>query len=105
MKLELFGYTITINKNLAENTEMPLELQEAIKTIERYGIKPKSTSRQKEAARKATEKRSELARLKIENAINILRLENKAINCNSVARVSECSINTVRKYKSLIDAQ
>ncbi len=105
MKLELFGYTITISKDLLKSEEIPLELQKAIETIENYGMKAKSTSKQKEAAKKATEKRSEMARLKIENAINLLRLENKAINMKSVSVVSGCSINTVKKYKSIIEAQ
>ena len=29
----------------------------------------------------------------------------KDINCNSVSVVSGCSINTVRKYKEMIDSQ
>ena len=41
----------------------------------------------------------------IVNAINMLRIETKPINCNSVAVVSGCSINTVRKYKDMIDNQ
>lgn len=50
------------------------------------------------ATENATKKRTENARLKIENAINILRMEDKKINPNSVSVLSGCSINTVKKY-------
>lgn len=105
MKIEVFGYTISINKGLLEDENTPDELKKAIETIEKYGLKAKSTARQQKSAQKATKVRSDKAREKIQNAINILRLENKPINCNSVAVTSGCSINTVRKYKEIIDNQ
>ena len=105
MKIDVFGYTISINKALIEDENTPADLKKAIEIIEHYGLKTKSTEKQKKSAERATKARSDKAREKIENAINILRIENKDINCNSVAVVSGCSINTVRKYKDTIDNQ
>ena len=105
MKIDVFGYTITINKALIEDDNTPDDLKRAIEIIEHYGLKAKSTEKQKKSAQRATKARSDKAREKIENAINLLRLESKDINCNSVAVVSGCSINTVRKYKEMIDSQ
>ena len=105
MKINVFGYTITINKALLEDDNTPADLKKAIEIIEQYGLRAKSTDKQKKSAELATKVRSENARAKIENAINLLRIENKDINCNSVAVVSGCSINTVRKYKETIDNQ
>ena len=105
MKINVFGYTITINKALLEDENTPEDLKKAIEIIEKYGLKAKSTIKQQKSAERATKARSDKAREKIENAINLLRLESKDINCNSVAVVSGCSINTVRKYKHRIDNQ
>ena len=105
MKINVFGYTISINKSLIEDENTPEELKKAIEVIESYGLKAKSTAKQQKSAQRATKVRSDRARAKIENAINLLRIENKDINCNSVAVVSGCSINTVRKYKEMIDNQ
>ena len=60
--------------------------------------KIKHSTKKANATANATKKRTENARLKIENAINILRMEDKKINPNSVSVLSGCSINTVKKY-------
>lgn len=52
------------------------------------------------ATREATEKRSQNAREKIQNAINILRIENKKITHYSISQVAEVSFATVKKYIS-----
>ena len=52
------------------------------------------------ATREATEKRSQNAREKIQNAINILRIENKKITHYSISQVAEVSFVTVKKYIS-----
>ena len=105
MKVNIFGYTISISRGLIEDENTPEELKKAIEVIESYGLKAKSTAKQQKSAQRATKVRSDRARAKIENAINLLRIENKDINCNSVAVLSGCSINTVRKYKEMIDNQ
>ena len=52
------------------------------------------------AAAKATEARTKQAKEKIDNAINILRLENKKITHYSISKMSAVSYNTVKKYLS-----
>ena len=105
MKFTLFGLKITINKDNQEFEDMPNDLKEALDVIQKYGMKAQSTEKQRLSAERATRVRSDRAREKITNAINILRMENKPINCNSVSNASGCSINTVRKYKDMIDIQ
>lgn len=50
------------------------------------------------ATQKATKVRSERAKEKMENAINLLHLENKAITHYSIAQTSGVSFNTVKKH-------
>lgn len=50
------------------------------------------------ATEKATEARSKKVKEKINNAINILRMENKEITPYQVAKVSGVSFVTVKKY-------
>lgn len=59
--------------------------------------------KKREATIKATEVRSKKAKDKIENAINLLHLENKAITHYSIAKESGVSFNTVKKYIPDID--
>lgn len=102
MKFEILGYTINISKELQEQ-KLPKDLEEAIAVIEKYGQKVRSSEAQKKAAANATKKRIETARIKIENAINILRLENKKITEYAISKESGCSINTVKKYRDFIE--
>jgi len=53
------------------------------------------------ATQKATEARTKRAKKKIDNAINILRLENKPITHYSISKVAGVSYNTVKKYITL----
>lgn len=55
------------------------------------------------ATKKATKVRSEKAKEKIQNAINLLHLENKAITHYSIAQTSGVSYNTVKKHISDLD--
>jgi len=50
------------------------------------------------AADKATEVRSKRAKAKIENAINILRMENKPITYYSISKMGRVAFTTVQKY-------
>ena len=52
------------------------------------------------ATREATESRTKAAKEKIQNAINILRMENKKITHYSISQVAEVSFVTVKKYIS-----
>jgi len=53
------------------------------------------------ATQKATEARTKRAKKKIDNAINILRMENKPITHYSISKIAEVSYNTVKKYVNL----
>ncbi len=59
--------------------------------------------RKQNATRKATEVRSKKAREKIQNAINLLHLENREITHNSIEITGGVSYNTVKKYIPDID--
>ena len=98
MKFEILGYKIEINKKLQSNDKLPEDLQKAIKVLEKYGKKIGSSEAQKRAAAKATSARTSAAKEKIQNAINILKLEGNKITQYAIAKESGCSINTVRKY-------
>jgi hypothetical protein len=105
MILYINSYKININSKLLIDNSLPNDLRDAFTTIKRYGIKKEPTIKQKEAAKKGTQIRQQKAKEKIENAVNILRMDNQAINNNSVKRVSGCSINTVKKYTEFIEVQ
>jgi len=54
----------------------------------------------------ATKSRERIAKAKINNAINLLRLEDKKITTYAIAKESGCSYNTVKKYyKAVTDAR
>ena len=62
--------------------------------------KTKETSSAKtNAAKKATKKRSDNAKAKIENAVNLLRMLGSAITTYTVSVESGCSFNTCKKYE------
>lgn len=57
-------------------------------------------TKKQSSIQEATKYREHTAKAKIINAINILRLEDKEITTYSIAKVSGCSYNTVKKYQS-----
>jgi len=63
--------------------------------------KIKHSQKKYSAAITATEARTAKAKEKIQNAINILRMENKKITHYSISKVSGVSYLTVKKYISL----
>ena len=105
MKFEVFGYNIEVSKKLQSNEALPADLQEAIAVLEKYGKKIGSSEAQKKAAAKATATREQKAKEKIQNAINLLRMENKNLSNYAIAKTSGCSINTVKKYRNFINSQ
>jgi len=58
----------------------------------------KHSSKIDQATKKATAKRTATAKKKIQNAVNILRIENKKITHYSVAKTACVSYTTVKKY-------
>ena len=72
--------------------------------LDRYAqtkAKLQNNTRKKEAAAKATEARTAVAKKKIENAMNLLRIENKKINYNTIAKKAGVSYLTAKKYVTL----
>jgi hypothetical protein len=69
----------------------------------KYGesITPSKRNATKEARAANTQK----AKKKIENAINLLRIEGANISEYSDSKKSGCSINTVKKYREFINMQ
>ena len=55
------------------------------------------------AAAKATKTRSDNAKLKIENALNLMRLENRPISVYLVSKEAGVSYNTANKYSYIIE--
>lgn len=50
----------------------------------------------------ATKQRSDTAKAKIINAMNLLRLESKELTAYAIAKESGCSYNTVKKYFKVV---
>ena len=94
VKLELILMDVTPD----EHNEV---LKALIEKIDKELKKPTSVNKQV-AAKKATVIRQERVKEKIRNAINLLHLEDKKINVNSISRESGVAYNTVKKYSYLI---
>lgn len=91
--------------NKEPSLELSKELVEELSHLINNGKEVKYSHKKSNAAKKATELRAKMAREKIVNAINILRMENRKITEYAVAKVSGCSINTVKKYRDFIQGQ
>jgi len=76
-------------------------LKDLIEKIDKELKKPTPINKQK-SAKRATVIRQERAKNKIRNAVNLLHLEGKKINVNSVSKSSGVAYNTVKKYSYLI---
>ena len=63
------------------------------------------TTLKRNATKKAQEVRQKEVKSKIENAVNLLRIEGAKITEYAVSKKSGCSINTVKKYRAFIEAQ
>ena len=79
------------------------DIQNLISKLDSELRKPIKTTK-RNATKKAIEVKKETVKNKITNAVNLLNLENKKININSVSKISGCSYNTVKKYKYLLIA-
>jgi len=79
------------------------ELQNSINTLNELISKftdIRESDKKSLAAFKATEIRTQNAIKKIENSMNIFRMENKKISVNAISKNSGVSYNTVKKYLS-----
>jgi len=96
MRLTLTNEEIALIVVMLDN-QQELNLSEKI----RQQWKKPITMSKRNATKKAIEVKKQNAKDKIVKAINLMNLENKKININSVAKVSGCSYNTVKKYNHL----
>jgi response regulator of citrate/malate metabolism len=94
-------------KKLLENASVDIEyecawakdeLMNKVQNIKQFDISGKIV-----ATKKANEKKQETSKKKIENAVNMLRLEGKEITAYAVAKVAGISYNTARKYLKLMN--
>ncbi len=103
---ELRELVLLIEKfNKTNNINTASLIVEQISHYLNNGKELKYSHKKKKAASDATKLRVKKAKQRIENAVNILRMENKNISEYAVAKVSGCSINTVKKYRDFINGQ
>jgi len=101
MEFEVFGYKISIEKKALkdkENGEMPSDLKWALEVLEKYGKKIPASKRKIESAKRASEIKAKKAKEKIQNAVNLLRLQGEEITPYKVAKTAGVSYNTAKKY-------
>jgi hypothetical protein len=63
------------------------------------------TDKKKNATKAAHKANKEKTKEKIQNAVNLLRIENRKINVNSVSKAAGVHYKTARKYKDFIEGQ
>jgi hypothetical protein len=79
-----------------ENSKVYISMKEK---IEKPKIIPWSIKKSA-AAQKATEKRTKTAKIKIMNAVHLLKFQNKKITYYSIAKTGKVNYQTVKKYIS-----
>jgi len=106
---EVYTKKLSLNIEVHEITNLIPEiekieneyLREKLLTFIKNGKIIKYSTKKAIATEKATEARTKKAKEKIQNAINILRLENKKITHYSIAKTADVSYVTVKKYITL----
>lgn len=93
-KVELTAEEVIFLRLNLHNINAPEELINKLHEAEEYI--PSATKQL--ATQKATKVRSDRAKDKINNAINLLQLENKPITHYSISKTSGVSFNTVKKH-------
>ena len=87
--------SIELREKLRAEVETEIaELEELIRAIENSS----KTERRKSAAAAATAEREKRVKEKIQNAVNMLRMEQKEITPYQVAKMAGISYNTAKKY-------
>jgi len=97
MRLKIKESTITIPDALIEDENLDIDTTNAINILIEKGERVISKSKQ-ESARKALKIKVSKTKEKIQNAINLLRLQGRTINPYRVAKISGVSYNTAKKY-------
>jgi len=98
MRIKIKESVITIpDKLISQLDKLDIETANAINTLLRKGKRVISQTKQ-DTARKALKVKVSKTKEKIQNAINLLRLQGQPINTYQVAKLSGVAYNTARKY-------
>jgi len=98
MRLRIEDSIVIIpNKLIDKLDQLDIETANAINTLIRKGERVVSQKKQ-DTARAALKVKVNKTKEKIQNAINLLRLQGKPINPYQVAKLSGVAYNTARKY-------
>ncbi len=98
MRIKIKNSVLTIpDKLISQIDDLDIETANAINTLLRKGERIISQKKQ-DTAKEALKVKVSRTKEKVQNAINLLRLQAKPINAYQVAKLSGVSYNTVRKY-------
>ena len=98
MRLKIKESIVTIpDKLIKQLDELDVETANAINTLLNKGERVISENKKK-SAKAALKVKVTRTKAKVQNAINLLRLQGKPINPYQVAKLSGVSYNTARKY-------
>jgi len=101
MRIKIRDSVVTIPDKLIKNMDqLDIETANAINTLLRKGVRVISQKKQ-QSAKDALKVKVTKTKEKIQNAINLLRLQGKPINAYQVAKLSGVAYNTARKYLKL----
>ena len=101
VNMDEFSLIVTSLKSYLEKDVFVDETKNLLEKLDQELRKPIKTTK-RNATKKAIEIKQERAKEKIRNTVNLMNLENKKININSVSKESGVAYNTVKKYKYLL---
>jgi Fic family protein len=98
MRIKIKDNVITIpDKLIKELKTLDINTANAINTLLDKGIRVTSKKKQ-ETAKNASKIKQTKTKEKIQNAINLLRLQGNNINAYQIAKISGVAYNTAKKY-------
>jgi len=98
MRIKIKNSILTIpNKLIDDIDNLDIETANAINTLLKKGEKVISQKKQ-DTAKAALKVKMTKTKEKIQNAINLLRLQNKPVNPYQISKLSGVAYNTARKY-------
>jgi len=98
MRIKIKDSILTIpNKLIDDIDNLDIETANAINTLLKKGERVISQKKQ-DTAKAALKVKMTKTKEKIQNAINLLKLQNKPINAYQISKLSGVSYNTARKY-------
>ena len=98
MRIKIKNSILTIpNKLIDDIDNLDIETANAINTLLKKGERVISQKKQ-DTAKAALKVKMTKTKEKIQNAINLLRLQNKPINPYQISKLGGVSYNTARKY-------